>query len=209
MSENIDETGSGNGPDPLLVEAMQQLRKLAEEAGRQEIPEHTTASLATAGADARPSVRTIYVVALDEEGPVFFANMESGKGRQMRENPRVALCFFWAPMQHQVLVEGELEVLADSRADELWKKRSRESHLAAWVSDQSSEFVEPEVRDQRRKAVRGQHSFQRLQRPPNWQAIRVRPDRLEFWKSGWRRLRSRHRFQKMDDGTWTEFAENP
>lgn len=209
MSDDSEKTGTGTGTDPLLGRAMQELRALVEEAGRQGISEHTTASLATADRDARPSVRTIYIVAHDPEGLVFFANMESGKGKQMSENPRAALCFFWAPMHRQVIVEGDLEVLPDSRCDELWRKRSRESHLAAWVSEQSSEFVEPEVRDQRRKAVRGQHGFNQLQRPPHWKAILVRPDRFEFWKTGWRQLRSRQRYQKNDDGTWTEFEENP
>src|SRR5262249_38704221 len=50
-------------------------------------------SLATAGADGRPSVRIVLLKGFDRDGFVFFTNYESEKGKQLDANPYAALAF--------------------------------------------------------------------------------------------------------------------
>src|SRR3954466_13424178 len=55
-------------------------------------------SLATAGADARPSVRIVLLKSFDHDGFVFFTNYESEKGRQLEANSYAALAFYWVEL---------------------------------------------------------------------------------------------------------------
>jgi len=63
-------------------------------------------SLATAGSDGRPLVRTVLLKSLDARGFVFFTNLESRKARQLDENPSASLLFPWLAFEHQVIVTG-------------------------------------------------------------------------------------------------------
>jgi len=51
--------------------------------------------------------------------------------------------------------------------------------------------------------------FEPIPRNANWCAFRIQPDRIEFWPSGWQRLRERVRYRKSADGQWSQEALNP
>src|SRR4051812_35451423 len=68
-------------------------------------------TLATAGKDGKPSARVVLLKGFDEQGFVFFTNYESRKGRQISENPFVALCFAWLPLERQVNITGSVAVV--------------------------------------------------------------------------------------------------
>ena len=193
----------------LLGKALARIQALTQEAIERHIAEPTTAALATASLDAQPSVRTVYISAIQANGLVFFANMHSGKGRQITANPRVGLCLFWPAMRQQVIVEGSVVALADEAADALWHQRSRDSRLAAWASDQSSHpEATPELLKQRDE-VKHKLSFEDVPRPDNWQAQLVLPDKIEFWATGWQHLHSRQLYFCNDEGEWAEQDLNP
>ena len=63
-------------------------------------------ALATADATGAPSVRIVLLKSADAGGFVFFTNYESRKGRELAENTRAALCFYWPSLGAQVRVEG-------------------------------------------------------------------------------------------------------
>src|SRR3984893_14140210 len=63
-------------------------------------------SLATAGTDAKPSVRIVLLKGFDHDGFVFFTNYESEKGRQLDANPYAALGFYWIEVDRQVRIDG-------------------------------------------------------------------------------------------------------
>src|SRR5438552_15965902 len=50
-------------------------------------------SLATAGADARPSARIDLLKSFDQDGFIFFTNYHSAKGKQLNANPYAELGF--------------------------------------------------------------------------------------------------------------------
>lgn len=188
------------------IELLIRLFKQAQDAGG---GDGSAASLATAGKDARPSVRMINVANISTRGIVFFAHHMSGKGQQMEQNPRAALCFHWPAHHQQVNVEGGVVVLPDDDANSAWGHGPRESGLGHWASNQVGATEQESGLKERLSKFKQQFNFERVPRPPDWYGYEIQPDRIEFWKTGWGRLQSRIRFQRNDSGIWTESQINP
>lgn len=193
----------------LYEQAIGELLGLMEEARRRGDLDYSTAALATASRDGRPSVRTVGVARTAVTGLVIFANAETGKGRQMLENPRAALCFHWPVLQHQAIVEGAVAVLPDDEADALWRKQPREFGLGHWASDQTHAAENPAQMRENVRTYRQRFDYERIPRPPAWRAYEIRPDRIDLWPTGWTRLRPRCRYLKGADGNWTLTSDNP
>jgi pyridoxamine 5'-phosphate oxidase len=103
--------------DELFREAMHRFNELLARAKQTALSEPCAASLATADASGRPSVRMVLVRGVDERGFVFFTNSESRKGRELAENSRAALCFYWDPLHEQVrILERPARSVARSHA---------------------------------------------------------------------------------------------
>src|SRR5947207_3076920 len=79
-------------------------------------------SLATAGADGRPSVRIVLLKGFDQDGFVFFTNYESEKGKQLDANPYVALAFYWIELDRQIRISGKPDMI------EFWQGRPNRMH---------------------------------------------------------------------------------
>ena len=188
------------------IELLVRLFKQAQEAGGGDA---SAASLATAGMDARPSVRMVNVAKISTRGLVFFAHHMSGKGQQMQQNPRAALCFHWSALHQQVNVEGSVVVLTDADANSAWGHGPREAGLGHWASDQVGAAEQESGLKERLSKFRQRFSFERVPRPPDWYGYEIQPDRIEFWKTGWGRLQSRTQFQRNDADIWAESQINP
>ena len=107
-----------------------------EEAGKVvDAPEVMT--IATATADGRPSARMLLLKDHGPDGFVFFTGYEGRKGRELAENPRAALVFYWRPLGRQVRVEGTVERLATADSEAYFRTRPLQSRHAAWASRQS------------------------------------------------------------------------
>src|SRR5437588_7882152 len=112
--------------DPL-----EQFRLWFEEGGTDRV------ALATATADGAPSVRMVLLKGADKRGFVFFTNYESRKGRELAENPRAALLFYWPEPGRQVRIEGRVEKVSEAESDAYFATRPRGGQLAALASPQS------------------------------------------------------------------------
>src|SRR3954470_10641504 len=100
---------AGLSEEDLAADPTAQLHGARGQA-QQACPEEFTAmTLATADREGRPSARIVLLKGLDERGFVFYTNYESRKGRELLENPRAALVFYWAALDRQVRVEGPVE----------------------------------------------------------------------------------------------------
>ena len=96
------------------------LAKIAEwlkEAEKKETLEPAAMSVATVGADGRPTLRMVLVRGIDERGLVFYTNLGSRKAEDIRDNQHVALCLHGKSMTRQVRVEGGATQGADAEAD--------------------------------------------------------------------------------------------
>lgn len=195
--------------DPIYQRAIEQLVGLFEEASNTDNDDPSAASLATADKHARPSVRIVNVARISTAGLLVFAHSRSGKGQHMQQNPRAALCFYWPELNQQVIAEGEVAILSDSDADAAWGHRPRDVGLGHWASDQIGTPEQEQTLKDHLEDARHRFSFERVPRPPDWYGFEVRPDRIEFWKTGWGRLKSRVLFQRNESGLWTEDQANP
>lgn len=166
-----------------------------------DLAEPAAMSLATVDADGKPSVRTVLLKAFDTRGFVFYTNKLSRKGRQIEQTRRAALCFFWQPLMRQVLVEGQVEDVAEAEADAYWVTRPRISQIGAWASLQSSVLPGRTELEQRYSDYEKRYADVSVPRPPHWSGYRVVPELIEFWSSRPGRLHERERFF-LADGIW-------
>lgn len=189
--------------------AILKIREAIDHAVANNLPDARAATLATATADGSPSARTVYIEFCDSPGPIFFANSRSGKGRQLIDNPNASLCFFWPSLQLQVLVDGPVTILPQDSSEEYWNKRSRESQLAAWASEQSAPMKSPGNLKKNIGELKAQFSFEQIPMASNWLAFQLEPIRVEIWNTGWGRLRARTKYFEESPGHWRMEAENP
>ena len=193
--------------DPLYRAAVAELLRLMEEATARGERDVSSAALATSTLDGRPSVRTISVVSVREAGIAFFANAQTGKGRQLSVNPRAALCFHWPLLQYQVTIEGTVAQLDDAQSDALWRVTPREVGIGRWASGGTQAAGREDVAE-RKQTIRRQFEDERIPRAPGWVGYEVRPDRIEIWPTGWQRLRARERYLRLEDGSWKRAQES-
>ena len=172
--------------DPLVTFA-----EWFAEAQRVGIREPNAMTLATVGADGRPSARVVLLKGLDARGFCFFTNYASRKGQELAVNPWAALVFWWGPLERQVRVEGRVEKLSEAESDEYYQSRPKGSRLGAWVSPQSQVIPNRQVLEQQLVDLAAQYAESEPPRPPHWGGYRIVPTALEFWQGGPNRLHDR------------------
>lgn len=164
------------------------------------LPEAMT--LATATPDGKPSARMVLLKQVDEDGFVFFTNYHSAKAEQLDANPHAALVFYWTRLDRQVRVEGSVIRTSAQESRDYFKTRPRESQIGAWASAQSEVIASREVLEQRAHELEEQYCDREIDCPEYWGGYRLKPERIEFWKSRIGRLHDRILYQRVSDG-WT------
>jgi pyridoxamine 5'-phosphate oxidase len=156
--------------------------------------------LATATRDGAPSARMVLLKDFGERGFVFYSNYESRKGRELEENPRVALLFYWGELGRQVRIEGEVERLSADESDAYFQTRPLGARLSAWASHQSEVVESRQVLEDAVDELRGQIGAE-LPAPPFWGGYVLRPSVFEFWQHRKDRLHDRLRYRR-DGEAW-------
>jgi len=159
-------------------------------------------TLATADKHGRPSARVVLLKGVDERGFIFFTNYESRKAQEMSENPQAALVFYWADLERQVCIAGDVTRLAREESEAYFITRPRGSRLAAWASKQSEIVRDRAALEHKWQQLERQYPGQDVPLPPYWGGYVLSPDRIEFWQGRANRLHDRFRYTKNPDKSW-------
>lgn len=157
-------------------------------------------SIATATKAGVPSTRMVLLKGWDENGFVFYTNLESRKASELGDNSNVALLFHWKSLDRQVRIVGTVAPVSDAEADAYFASRDRGSQIGAWASAQSSRM---DGRFDLEKAVAkytAKFHVGSVPRPPHWSGFRVKPNGFEFWRAMPFRLHERRVFTLNDEG---------
>jgi pyridoxamine 5'-phosphate oxidase len=188
--------------DDVAIEPFAQFSKWWEEAINAHIEEVNAMTLATSTTDGIPSARIVLLKGFDENGFVFFTNYKSRKGREIEENPNVALLFFWKELERQVRISGRVEKVSAEESDAYFQSRPEGSRLGAWASPQSKAINNRQVIEEQLAAYQQTYHLQPIPRPPHWGGYRVVPDTIEFWQGRSSRLHDRIQYKLDSVGNW-------
>ncbi len=160
-------------------------------------------TLATASADGEPSARMVLLKGFDERGLVFFTNYESAKGRDLAENPRAAVVFYWAALERQVRAAGPVARVTAAESQAYFDSRPRAARLGAWASRQSKVIPDRATLDAQYAAVEARFAGgEQVPLPAQWGGFRLAPRRFEFWQGRPGRLHDRLLYRLEPDGGW-------
>lgn len=191
-------------PYPLLQTWVEQAVAQYQD-GKQSEP--YAMSLATCGRDNQPSVRTLLMREIVERehngiGLIFYTNYDSAKGADLLANPNAEALFFWASLERQVRLTGQIQKFDPKQSADYFHSRPRDSQLAAWVSEpQSGVVASRDVMDSRFAELRQQYEGRDIPMPTFWGGYEMLVEKIEFWQGRANRMHDRIVYS-LADGQW-------
>ena len=193
-----------------LKDPMQLFKVWMDEAKKTEPNDPNAVALATSNKKNLPSVRMVLLKDFNENGFVFYTNLNSQKGIELKENPNASMCFHWKSLLRQVRINGTVQKVSDKVADEYYNTRDYESRIGAWASKQSSILNNrDELLSSIEKYKKKYNNKNEVPRPDHWSGWNLKPTSIEFWLDGDSRIHERLKYIKDDIGNWNKFLLSP
>ncbi|MEO6916037.1 MAG: pyridoxamine 5'-phosphate oxidase [Chitinophagaceae bacterium] len=172
-----------------------------QEVLKAEITEPNAMTLCTASSDGVPSARIVLLKGISDGGFLFFTNYNSYKAKDLADNPKACLVFFWKELERQVRVTGLVEKTDAAKSDMYFNSRPRASRIGAWSSPQSQPIRNREWLETNEKEFVKEFETKELERPAFWGGYSLRPVTVEFWQGRPNRLHDRLQYH-LEEGKW-------
>ncbi|WP_133104112.1 pyridoxamine 5'-phosphate oxidase [Psychrobacter sp. S4(2024)] len=194
----LDQQSVPASPFELLNVWMQQ-------AIEENVQEPYAMSLATCGADNKPSVRIVLLREITDKGIVFYTNYESAKGQDIAENPNAEALFFWHKLERQIRISGSIAKIDADKSAAYFQKRPHDSQVGAWVSQpQSGEVANREVMEQTFEQLKTDYpEGSAVPTPEFWGGYEITVNEMEFWQGRANRMHDRIVYHKEADGSFS------
>lgn len=181
------------------------------EAIEQQVQEPYAMSLATCGADNKPSVRIVLMREITENGVVFYTNYESAKGQDIAENPNAEVLLFWHELERQIRISGSIAKIDADKSAAYFQKRPHDSQVGAWVSQpQSGEVANREIMEQTFIDLQTDYPENtQVPTPEFWGGYEITINEIEFWQGRANRMHDRIVYTRdsnnvnKDDTSWS------
>ena len=186
-----------NEDDPFVV-----FKEWMSEAEKNEINDPNAVALATVNESNQPDVRMVLLKEYNKNGFIFFTNLNSKKGTDLKKTPKASMCFHWKSLLRQVRISGDISLISDDEADKYFYSRPYLSKIGAWSSSQSKPMETRDALlnkiDEYKNKFKDQNN---VPRPDHWSGFLLSPNKIEFWKDVEGRLHQRLEYSK-DSNSW-------
>ena len=180
-----------------------------DDAKKSEPNDPNAVSLATSNNNF-PSVRMVLLKDFSQNGFIFYTNLNSQKGNELKENPKAAMCFHWKSLLRQIRINGAVTQVADDVADKYYNSRSYESRIGAWASKQSKELTSRDQLINSIKEYKDKYNDENnVPRPSHWSGWILSPQSIEFWLDGDGRIHERLKYVKDRNSQWIKSLLSP
>ena len=180
------------------------------EAKKTEINDPNAVALSTVDKKGIPSVRMVLLKDFNQNGFIFYTNLNSKKSQDIKINPNVAMCFHWKTLLRQIRITGKISKVLDKDADNYYSSRPYGSKISAWASNQSSVLKN---RDELFKSIeeyKKKYSDENnVPRPNYWSGWNLDPYEIEFWLQKDSRIHERLKYLKKEKNIWERFLLSP
>ena len=193
-----------------LNDPFELFEKWFEEGKKKEINDPNALALGTANTQGIPSVRMVLLKGFNKNGFIFYTNLNSQKGNEIKQNPNATMCFHWKSLLRQIRIVGKLKQVDDKIADNYYNTRAYESRIGAWASNQSSILKNRnELFESLEKFKRKYSDKENVPRPSYWSGWNLSPTSIEFWLDGENRIHERLKYTKNSKGQWIRSLLSP
>ena len=180
-----------------------------EDAKKSEPNDPNAVSLATSNNNF-PSVRMVLLKDFSQNGFIFYTNLNSQKGNELKENPKAAMCFHWKSLLRQIRINGAVTQVANDVADKYYNSRSYDSRIGAWASKQSKELTSRDQLIDSIKEYKDKYNDENnVPRPSHWSGWILSPQSIEFWLDGDGRIHERLKYIKDSGDQWIKSLLSP
>ena len=193
-----------------LKDPMELFKVWMNEAKKTELNDPNALALATSDENNFPSVRMVLLKDFNKDGFIFYTNLNSQKGNELKKNPKAAMCFHWKSLLRQVRINGVVKKVSNEIADEYYNSRGYESRIGAWASKQST------ILNNRDELLNSIEEYKKkysnkndVPRPEHWSGWNLIPTSIEFWLDGVSRIHERLKYTKDNEGNWVKSLLSP
>jgi len=165
-------------------------------------------SLSSASPEGQPSSRMVLLKRLSDEGLVFFTDYDGKKGKEIINNNKAAINFWWAKTNKQIRIEGVCTKVSSKESDDYFYSRPRGSQISALTSKQSETLESYEGLLEKAKQIESDNEGRDIRRPDRWGGFVLKPNLFEFWTNQENRLHKRELFTLNEEG-WEKSLISP